>query len=90
MNWNLGRRIAKIALPRLRKVTPVRTGKLKRNWRFVRNQGFTNYAENRGFRYMQPVMGPAAWRIITDAAFEVVPVFEAELVDLVEDITQSL
>ena len=89
MNWDLGQRIAKIALPRLRRVTPVRTGKMKRSWQFT-SQGFENTAENRGFRYMPPVMKDTPFHIIIDAAAEVVPLFESDIVDVVEDITQIL
>ena len=84
-----GKRVAKIALPRLRRVTPVLTGKMKRSWRFTR-MGFQNTAENRGFRYMPPVMKDTPFHIIVDAAEEVAPQFEIDLVDLVEDITQIL
>ena len=84
-----GQRVAKIALPRLRRVTPVRTGKMKRSWRFTRN-GFENTAENRGFRYMPPVMKDTPFYIIVEAAEEVAPQFEIDMVDLVEDITQIL
>jgi hypothetical protein len=84
-----GKRIAKVALPRLRRVTPVLTGKMKRSWRFTRN-GFENTAENRGFRYMPPVMRDTPFFIIVDAAEEVAPQFEIDLVEIVEDITQIL
>jgi|7_EtaG_2_1085326.scaffolds.fasta_scaffold00220_12 hypothetical protein len=77
-------RLADVALPALRRASPVDTGKLSRSWALT-SEGFSSSAP-----YMPFVMATQAARVVEDSIADVIPAFEADTVALVERATESL
>ncbi len=81
---DIDQRLGKTALPRLRRASPVDSGRLARSWSLT-SEGFVSSAP-----YMPFVMERTAVRVIEGAIADVLPPFEADVVALTERSIESL
>lgn len=81
---DLADEVGRVALPRLRRASPVDTGRLAASWSRT-SEGIVSRAP-----YMPYAMGRKAARTIEGAIADVVPAFEAGVVAAVDRATESL
>lgn len=81
---DLPRRLAATALPRLRRASPVDSGRLADSWSLT-SEGFVSEVP-----YMPFVMERQAARVVEGSIADVLPTFESDTVALVERATESL
>ena len=84
MDWDLPDQLAARALPRLRRASPVDSGRLAGSWSLT-SEGFVSSEP-----YMPFVMARQAADVVAGAVADVMPTFEAAVVATIEGATEQL